>query len=571
MPRTLVLAPDHDRNRSLGWLAVAWAEFFVKHGPGSVMGQPVRHGEEYTGFIVDCYAVGDHPSNNHLLYDSVFMSRPKGADKSGMGARLGLFEALGPARFNGWAQGGELYRDPWGFGFEHEYQPGEPMGKHVTAPFIRCMATEQTQVGNVFETIYFNLTDKDACLLAHVPGVDAGLERVFLPWGGTINVSTASSGAKDGGRETFVVFDETHRYNTRELRDMYNTVTQNLYKRKRIDGTWFLETTTMFAPGEESVAEATYGEAEALREGRKKRGRHRLMYDHRYGLCPDLTDEPALRAALDEAYGEAAAWMDMDGLVDAFYDTRRSAANNRRFYLNGQTSTKDAWVAAHEWDACARPDLVLKDNDLVCLGGDGSVSDDATALVAVRISDGHMELLGCWEKPEGPEGETWQVDREAVDAAVSAAMRRFEVVGLYFDPAHWQDYLDRWHNEYAQKMRVKARADKPLEFWTNRPIAMVAALERFHEAILERRVSFTPAADRTGREQELALTLRRHVLNARRRVNRSGLQIGKDFPHSPHKIDAAMAATLAYTAAMDAVAAGIKPRGETRYAARRIR
>jgi hypothetical protein len=77
MPRQMILAPHHDQRRSLGWLAVSWLEFFTRHGPGDVQGQPVVHGEEYTEFIVNAYAVGDHARNNHLLYDSVFLSRPK--------------------------------------------------------------------------------------------------------------------------------------------------------------------------------------------------------------------------------------------------------------------------------------------------------------------------------------------------------------------------------------------------------------------------------------------------------------------------------------------------------------
>lgn len=178
-------------------------EFFVRHGPGAIKGQPVRHGDEYTGLIVDSYAVGDAPTNNHLLYDSVFFSRPKGCDKSGLGARFGLFEGLGPCRFAGWAEGGEIYEDPWGFGFVYEYMPGEPMGRHVDSPFIRCMATESGQVGNVYKTIKYNLTEKDYCPLAHIPGIDVGLERVLLPGDGEIQVSTASAGAKDGGKETF--------------------------------------------------------------------------------------------------------------------------------------------------------------------------------------------------------------------------------------------------------------------------------------------------------------------------------------------------------------------------------
>lgn len=211
MPRTLVRAhTDADRSRSLGWLAVAWLEHFCVHGPGDVQGEPVRHGDEFTGFIVDCYAVGEHPSNNHLLHDSSFFSRPKGCDKSGLAARLALFEALGPCRFAGWAVGGEVYTDPWNLGFRYVYAPGEPMGKPVRAPYVRCLATEEGQTSNVFDTIHYNLTgdpdDAEAPLLSYVPGVDVGVDKVLLPGRGQIRISTASSSSKDGGKETFAVF-----------------------------------------------------------------------------------------------------------------------------------------------------------------------------------------------------------------------------------------------------------------------------------------------------------------------------------------------------------------------------
>jgi len=50
--------------------------------------------------------------------------------------------------------------------------------------------------------------------------------------------------------------------------------------------------------------------------------------------------------------------------------------------------------------------------------------------------------------------------------------------------------------------------------------------------------------------------LTRHVLNARKRAVRSGDVITKDRHNSPRKIDAAVAATLAYEARADAIAAG---------------
>jgi hypothetical protein len=200
MPRRLVHAKQHDRNRSLGWLLLAWMEYFTVHGPGDVQGDPVRHGDEVSRFIADCYALDE---TGRRLYDSAFFSRPKGCDKSGLGGRLGLTEALAPCRFDGFALGGEVYRDPWGLGFEHEYEPDEPMGRPVKVPYIRCMATEEGQCGLVYDTIHFNLTEGP---LSEVAGIDPGLTRVLLPGGGEITPSTASSASKDGGKETFVCF-----------------------------------------------------------------------------------------------------------------------------------------------------------------------------------------------------------------------------------------------------------------------------------------------------------------------------------------------------------------------------
>ncbi len=537
MPRRIVTAKSHNRNQSLGWLLLAWMEYFTVHGPGDVQGDPVRHGDEVSGFIVDCYALDD---NGRRLYDSAFFSRPKGCDKSGLGGRVGLTEALGPCRFLDWAEGGEEYQDPWGLGFTYTYEPGEPMGRPVKVPYIRCMATEENQTGLVYDTIYFNLTDGP---LSHVMGINPGLTRVLLPGGGEITPSTASSASKDGGKETFVCFDETHLYNRPDLRQMYTTVTRNLRKRKKIAGTWYLETTTMFAPGEDSVAESTYRLSELIEAGKTKR--ERLLVDHRWGECDKEDNEAELRAAIIEAYGDAMAWNDIDGLVDDFFDPRNHITDSRRYFFNAETETSDAWIAAKEWDPCAKPLNVLTDGDMIALGFDGSVSEDATALMACRIEDGHLEPLFCDEKPPDA-GKEWLVDQVAVDAAVASAFDRFEVVAFYADPPHYQDYVDNWTAEFASRLKIRATQAHPIKWWTNRPAAMVKALERFREAVVERRLSHGGTT-----------IFRRHVLNARRRVSRSGITISKEYPNSPRKIDCAMAATLAYEARADAVAAGV--------------
>lgn len=540
MPRSLIRAPRHDRSRSLGWLALAWLEHWCVHGPGDVQGDPVVHGDEVSGFVADCYGLD---AEGRRLYDSAFLSRPKGADKSGLAARLALFEALGPCRFAGWAEGGERYT--W-CGFRYVYAEGEPMGRSVQTPYVRCLATEEQQTGNVYDAIVYNLQDGP---LAEIPGIDAGLTRVLLPGGGEITPSTAASSSKDGGKETFAVFDESHLYNTAELRQMYKVVTRNLVKRRMVAEPWYLETTTMFMPGQNSVAESTYELAEAIREGRARRSR--ALFDHRWGECGDLTNESALTVAIREAYGDAMAWMDVSAIVDEFYDPRADVIDSRRYFLNARTSASDAWIDATEWAACATAES-LHDGDVITLGFDGAVRQDSTGLVACRVSDGHLALLGCWEKPT-TQRESWEVDREAVDATVAAAFDRYTVVGFYCDPPHWQDYVDRWAHEFGERLRVKASQTRPLEWWTNRPKAMVDVLARFHDAVVERRLSH---------DGDSVLT--RHVLNARRRLGRSGITIAKEHPQSERKIDAVVAAVLAYEARADVIASGVRTERRTR-------
>lgn len=545
MPRHVVRAPEHDRRRSLGWLGVAWMEHLVVHGPGDVQGEPVKHRDEYTEFLVDCYGLS---KTGRRLYDSAFLSRPKGCDKSGLGGRLALFEALGPARFVGFAKGSEIYRDPWGLGFVYPYQRGEPMGRPVRTPFIRCMATEEGQTGNVYDTVYFNLTEGP--LAKAMPRKDnAGLTRIFLPGGGEITPSTASSSAKDGGKETFVVFDETHLYKTPELRRMYGTVTRNLRKRKKVAETWFLEATTMFAPGQESTAEATYLLAELIDEGRSRRSR--LMYDHRWGECEDLADEGELRAAIAEAYGDAIEWNDLDGLIDEFFDIRTTPADSRRYFLNAPTSAADAWFAEHEWAGAKDDTKIVAHGETITLGFDGSRRrsrgvTDATALMGCRVSDGHLFEIRVWEQPD--DKADWEVPKTEVDAEVRGAFKNYRVVAFYGDPAKWESQIASWEAEFGSQLKVKSTRDHPIEWWMTggRATATVKALQAFYSAILDKEITHSGSS-----------TLTRHILNARRRDSRAGMQIAKEHPDSAKKIDAAVAAVLALQARLDALAAGL--------------
>lgn len=341
MPKVRVTPPYHDRSRSLGDLATAWIEYFVAHGPGDVQGQTVELDQELYELNLDVYAL-DSKGRRHC--DSVFFSRAKGRDKSGHAGRLVLFEAFGPARFAGFARGGEVFtwRD-----FRYEYAPGEPMGKTVTYPFIRCLATEENQAGNTYDNVYYNLTEGP--LGEGLPSNAAGITRVNLPGGGQIIPSTASNASKDGGKESFVVFDETHLYKTDELRRMYATVRRNARKRKEAEP-WTLETSTMYMVGEESVAESSHQLAQDILAGRVKK--QRFLFDHREGFPDvDLADEKSLRASLVEAYGPFAEVMDLDGIIQHVWDPRNHPQESKRFFLNMASAAADAWLAEGVWEA----------------------------------------------------------------------------------------------------------------------------------------------------------------------------------------------------------------------------
>ncbi|WP_409182949.1 Terminase [Amycolatopsis sp. VS8301801F10] len=525
MTRELVYAPGHDRARSLGWLGSAWVEHFTVHGPGDVQGDEVDLDDEFAGFLVDAYALDGH---GRRLYSRAVLSRAKGRAKSEIAGFVGLFEAFGPCRFAGWATGGETYR--W-HDFTYTYEPGEPMGQPLTYPYIRCLATEESQTGNTYDVIHFNLTEGP--LGEDLPKDAAGLTRVLLPGGGEIVPSTASSSAKDGGKESLAIFDEPHLYITPELRRMFKTVDRNLRKRKTAQP-WGLLTSTMYQAGEDSILEALDRQAKAIREGRTRSAR--LLWDHREAPADvDLTDLDAMVAALREVYGPAADWMDLPGIVEnEFWDLTKAPEESRRYFFNQRSSAATAWTTAPEWTACHDPDRPpLLDGDTVAMFFDGSKNDDATGLVAVRMSDGHAAVLHCQEKPEGPAGAGWEVDRAAADLAVRTAFDRFDVVGFFADVRGFESYVDAWAFEFGDRLLIDATPGR----------SRSAVAFDMRAKVPE----FVPAVERTLAEiKQKALThdgdsrLTRHVLNARRQPTRYGVLIRKESRDSPHKIDLAV-------------------------------
>jgi hypothetical protein len=135
-----------------------------------------------------------------------------------------------------------------------------------------------------------------------------------------------------------------------------------------------------------------------------------------------------------------------------------------------------------------------------------------------------------------------------VEATVREAFTKYRVVAFYADPAKWETNVAQWEATYGGRLKVKSSRTNPIEWWMTggRSSAIVQALEQFQSAVIDKDLSHDGSA---------ALT--RHILNARRRPTRSGIQISKEHPDSARKIDGAVAAVLAWQARLDAVAAGV--------------
>lgn len=505
-------APEH----SLGWQACLWIEEWCVHGPGDVQGQPIHlltpdangwRDVEFARFIVDAYEID---RNGKRRVDQAFLSRPKGRAKSELGGFIGNLEAVGPARFDYWDS------------------DGRPVGRPVTVPYIRIMATEEHQAGNVYDVIRFNFEHGP---LADIPGIDAGLTRIILPDGGEITPSTATAASKDGGKETFVCYDESHLWTTPELKRTYTTVRRNLVKRKAAEP-WSLETSTMYAPGENSVAEATHEyfkqAAEGLQDGSG------LLMDHREGPWVRLDDDKGLRAAIVHVYGSFAKVMDIDRIIKEIRNPHTDEEDARRYFLNQVVAGVDQWMDPTHWKNCRDRSDPIAPKDQIAIGFDGSIRDDSTALVGCRLRDGKLFLIGVWESDGS---EDWEVPVLEVDAVLAEAFKAYKVEWMYADPMYWQDIIGKWAAEFGVKT--------VFEFWTNKETRMVQALERFHTAAVTGQL----AHDGSG-------TVTRHVLNARKKKVRAGILVRKETPRSKKKIDACVAAVLAYEARGDAIADG---------------
>ncbi|HET7386752.1 MAG TPA: hypothetical protein VFJ19_08840 [Nocardioidaceae bacterium] len=374
-----------------------------------------------------------------------------------------------------------------------------------------------------------------------------------------IEASTSSAMSIEGPRPTRVVRNETQNWNeSNGGHALAGAIEGNLAKSEDAAARQ-LDICNAYRPGEDSVGqrareayEATVGSHCEEHEGREdwpdcsacqppKSVDFGLLYDSLEAPPEAPLSVDAAPGVVDSIRGDS-VWLNLKRILNSIKNPANPASESRRKWYNQITAAEDAWADPNDIRA-AKTTERLRSGDKVVLFGDGSKSDDATGVLACRLSDGLCQVLHVQQPKKGQ-----IVDRDAVDHAVVEANRDFEVVAFWFDPSHakdddaegdnrfWWPLCDAWHQRYGAKY-----ACWPVKSG-NRAHAVA-----FDMATPTNQATFVAGAEQTLTELEngeVTFTesawLEEHLRNAKRAPGRYGVSVRKDNRESRHKIDLAV-------------------------------
>lgn len=327
--------------------------------------------------------------------------------------------------------------------------------------------------------------------------------------GGRYEAVSADAGLQQGLNPSMVVFDEYHVHKNTDLFDALN-----LGSATRNQPLTLVITTAGYDL--ESPLGLLYRHGQGVRSGEKLDPSFGMTW---YGPPEgefDPYDEEIWRAC-NPAFD---AFMNVAEFRSAAAQTHESAFT--RYRLNGWTSAESAWLPHGAWDAVVS-DARLEPGDEVVLGFDGAWKGDSTALIACRLSDCHLQVLGHWESPT--DDPHWRTPAHEVKDTIKEAFRTFQVRELAADPYRFE-----------QTLQELADDGFPIvEYPTNALARIIPATSAFYEAVMDGTLSHDGNP-----------SLSRHIGNAVLKEDARGGRITKVYKSSTRHIDLAIAAIVAH-------------------------
>ena len=524
---------------SLGFELIVWVNENLQHPNGD----PFELTPEQKRLLVWWYAVDDR---GRFLFRDGVVQRLKGWGKDPFAAVVSAIEFVGPCRVG-------------------HMTPDGPSGVPNPAAWVQVAATSKDQTRNTM-TLFPSLFTKQ-CVAEH--GIDIGKEIIYAYRGARrIEAVTSSPRALEGGRPTFTVANETQHWlaDSNEGHGMWAVIQRNAMKAP--DGSSrVLAITNAYDPSEFSVAQETREAWEKQQAGEFMESG--IMYDSIEAPLDTPLRLDRLDGESDEAYEARTLahiagviekvrgdsyWVDPETYAKFVIDPRVPPSEARRFAFNQITAAEDAWVDPRWVEFAIRKDLPVSPADEWVLFFDGGKSDDSTALVLCRLSDGHVVTGGVWEKPPGGRGDGWVVDRFAVDLRVREVLSSYRVVAFWADPSHakddegfgfWDAVIDGWHRDFGDRFQAW-----PVQSGPNRHSVMfdmsssnaqklfVQAAEHFVSELEEQTKPNAPLTLTLDGHPKLV----QHLRNARDYPTKWGHSLSKEMRDSVRKIDLAVCA-----------------------------
>ncbi|MEV2236689.1 hypothetical protein [Micromonospora sp. NPDC049891] len=529
-PRDLSDLPPSIGPQVIGW--AEWRTYEQTGEPGLIhylTGKPWQFTPGQRRFLHLWYAFD--PETGRWLYRRGVKRGAKGTGKDPFGGAWCNIELIGPSHLV-WDE-------------ESQRWTGE---RHMM-PLVQIASNSEAQSKDVLRVANAMLPRETRDFY----GIDCGETRTILTdGGGRMEILTASEKTAEGDPATAILLNESHHMTASSGGHKIAAVARrNVGKSPAELQARVCEMTNAHVPGNDSEGERSYNAWQSQVGGHTK-GRVDILYDSiEAPPDTDLYDDESRMAGLRAAYMDA-PWADLERLSDEVLDPSTSEADSIRFYMNGLAVAEDAWIDPRRFDDLARADVVIPDAEQIVMFLDCSKSTDATGLVACRVSDGHVFVLGVWQRPHGDRGKGWLAPRHEVDATVRAAFDRFRVVWFGVDPSparddedeslYWMPIIDGWHRDFGRKLRVWATGGQKVG----------------HSVLFDMRIK-TPGGVRRNQQFTLAAmqcaadidehgtlthdgsaALRMHTHAARRRTNPWGVSLGKVTRDSHKLVDLAV-------------------------------
>ena len=346
--------------------------------------------------------------------------------------------------------------------------------------------------------------------------------------GGAIHALPSRFDALQGYEPSFIILDEAHVVE----QEVYDALVTSLAK--QVEPTLLVIST----PGDSQESLLW----RLVQQGRASDEDPAFLYVTYAAPADCEADDVEAWKAANPALGD---FLHIDGIAAAASSMLPHRENQfRRLHLCQWSGSEDHWIPWGVWDGLADHNRKVPPGSQICLGFDGSVNRDATALIGctVPVDDKpHLFVLGFWEWDR----PGWRVPLDEVYDRVAEAFAAYDVAAMAVDKSRWRNEIERWRIDFDAHDRIIDVSQSALK--------MVPATDRLYQAVLEGELSHD------GHEG-----LSRHVHNAVAVSKPGGVMIQKP-KNAPAKdsavgrIDAAVASIMVFDEACHRAAEPVEP------------